>query len=213
MKILSVTLEKCSGCALMIDNKIVFSTSEERYSRIKSDSSFPKQSIIHALEFAKIEGNELDQVIICGNKLSLIPSLTNEYSTLDVNEQLRLMREYWYPTLVEKKSISFLDLLKDKINRDQYPFNTEFAKNFDYFSLENPYTDDDAVRVSNFFKDVLSDLLKIEKSKIVHITERKAEVQRLTCDAKLCKRLGWRHKVDIKTGLKLNIEWAKKNWI
>ena len=134
MKILSVTLEKCSGCALMIDDKIVFSTSEERYSRIKSDSSFPKQSIIHALEFAKIEGNELDQVIICGNKLSLIPSLTNEYSTLNVDEQLRLMKEYWYPTLIEKKSISFLDLLKDKINLDQYPFNTEFAKNFDYFS-------------------------------------------------------------------------------
>ena len=50
------------------------------------------------------------------------------------------------------------------------------------------------------------------KSKIVHIERRKAEVQRLTCDAKLCKALGWRHKVDIKSGLKLNILWAKKNW-
>ena len=39
--------------------------------------------------------------------LSLIPSLTNEYSTLDVDEQLKLMKDYWYPTLVEKKSISF----------------------------------------------------------------------------------------------------------
>ena len=155
MKILSVTLEKCSGCALMVDNEIVFSTSEERYSRIKSDSSFPKQSIIHALKFAEIEGGDLDQVIICGNKLSLIPSLTNEYSTLDVNEQLKLMKEYWYPTLVEKKSVSFLELLKEKINLNQYPFDTEFAKDFDYFTLENPYTDDDAVRVSNFFKDVL----------------------------------------------------------
>ena len=169
MKILSVTLEKCSGCALMVDNEIVFSTSEERYSRIKSDSSFPKQSIIHALKFAEIEGGDLDQVIICGNKLSLIPSLTNEYSTLDVNEQLKLMKEYWYPTLVEKKSVSFLELLKEKINLNQYPFDTEFAKDFDYFTLENPYTDDDAVRVSNFFKDVLSDLLNIEKSKIIHM--------------------------------------------
>ena len=107
MKILAVTLEKCSGCALMIDNKIIFSTSEERYSRIKSDSSFPIESITHALEFANLQGNELDQVIICGNMLSLIPSLTNEYSTLDVDEQLKLMKDYWYPTLVEKKSISF----------------------------------------------------------------------------------------------------------
>ena len=81
MKILAVTLEKCSGCALLIDDEIVFSTSEERYSRIKSDSSFPKESILHALKFENIQGNEVDQVIICGNKLSLIPSLTNEYST------------------------------------------------------------------------------------------------------------------------------------
>ena len=169
MKILSVTLEKCSGCALLIDNEIVFATSEERYSRIKSDSSFPMQSILHALKFAKIEGSDLDQVIICGNMLSLIPSLTNEYSTLDVDEQLKLMKDYWYPTLVEKKSISFLELIRDKINLDQYPFNTEFAKDFDYFALENPYTDDDAKHVSQFFKNVLSDLLKIDQSKIIHM--------------------------------------------
>ena len=169
MKILAVTLEKCSGCSLMIDNKIIFSTSEERYSRIKSDSSFPIESITHALEFANLQGNELDQVIICGNMLSLIPSLTNEYSTLDVDEQLKLMKDYWYPTLVEKKSISFLELIKDKINLDKYPFNTKFAKDFDYFSLENPYTEDDAKRVSNFFKNILSDLLKIEQSKIIHM--------------------------------------------
>jgi len=169
MKILSITLEKCSGCALLIDNEIVFATSEERYSRIKSDSSFPMQSILRALKFAKIEGSDLDQVIICGNMLSLIPSLTNEYSTLDVDEQLKLMKDYWYPTLVEKKSISFLELIRDKINLDQYPFNTEFAKDFDYFALENPYTDDDAKHVSHFFKTVLSDLLKIEQSKIIHM--------------------------------------------
>ena len=58
MKILSITLEKCSGCALLIDNEIVFATSEERYSRIKSDSSFPIQSILQALKFAKIEGSD-----------------------------------------------------------------------------------------------------------------------------------------------------------
>jgi len=50
------------------------------------------------------------------------------------------------------------------------------------------------------------------KSKIIHIPERKAEVQRLTCDAKLCKKLGWRHLVDIEEGLKLNIDWARINW-
>ena len=50
------------------------------------------------------------------------------------------------------------------------------------------------------------------KSKIVYISKRKAEVQRLTCDAKLCMSLGWRSKIDIIKGLKLNIDWAFENW-
>lgn len=55
--------------------------------------------------------------------------------------------------------------------------------------------------------------LSKSNSKIIFINERKAEVQRLTCDATLCKKLtGWKPKVDIIQGLKKNIEWAKKNW-
>jgi nucleoside-diphosphate-sugar epimerase len=50
------------------------------------------------------------------------------------------------------------------------------------------------------------------KSKIVYIPKRKAEVQRLTCDAKLCMSLGWKSKVDIFQGLELNIKWALQNW-
>ena len=50
------------------------------------------------------------------------------------------------------------------------------------------------------------------KSKIVYISKRKSEVQRLTCDARFCMSLGWKHKIDINNGLKLNIEWALRNW-
>ena len=28
-----------------------------------------------------------------------------------------------------------------------------------------------------------------------------------------CKKLGWKNKIGIIEGLKLNIEWAKKNWL
>ena len=58
--------------------------------------------------------------------------------------------------------------------------------------------------------------LSNSNSKIVYIPARKSEVQRLTCDPRLCKKLtGWKAKVDIISGLKENIIWAKKNkiWI
>ena len=63
----------------------------------------------------------------------------------------------------------------------------------------------------NFLAKEIKKISK-SKSKIINISKRKAEVQRLTCDAKLCISLGWKHKIDIKKGLKLNIEWALENW-
>ena len=169
MKILAITLEKCSGCAVLIDDKIIFSTSEERYSRIKSDSSFPKNSINDALSFSGLKGADFDKIIICGNKLSLLAPLMNEYSTFSVDDQIRAMEEYWYPNLVLGKNKSFLEVFKDKINLEQFPFNTEIGKNFDIFKLHNPYTEEDGKNVSSFFKQIIASLLGIEQEKIIHM--------------------------------------------
>ena len=169
MKILAITLEKCSGCAVLIDDKIVFSTSEERYSRIKSDSSFPRNSINDALSFSGLRGTDFDKVIICGNRLSLLAPLMNEYSTFSVNDQIRAMEEYWYPNLVLGKNESFLEVFKDKINLEQFPFNTEIGKKFDIFKLHNPYTEEDGRNVSNFFKQTIASFLEIEEEKIIHM--------------------------------------------
>ncbi len=169
MKILSITLEKCSGCAVLIDDKIVFSTSEERYSRIKSDSSFPKNSINDALSFTGLKGTDFDQIIICGNKLSVLAPLMNEYSTFSVDDQIRAMEEYWYPNLVLGKNKSFLEVFKDKINLEQFPFNTEIGKRFDVSKLHNPYTEEDGKNVSNFFKQIIASFLGVEQEKIIHM--------------------------------------------
>jgi len=169
MKILSITLEKCSGCAVLIDDKIVFSTSEERYSRIKSDSSFPKNSINDALSFSGLKGTDFDKIIICGNKLSVLAPLMNEYSTFSVNDQIRAMEEYWYPNLVLGKNKSFLEVFKDKINLEQFPFNTEIGKRFDISKLHNPYTEEDGKNVSNFFKQIIASFLGVEQEKIIHM--------------------------------------------
>ena len=169
MKVLAITLEKCSGCAVLIDNKIIFSASEERYSRIKSDSSFPKNSINDALSFSGLKGADFDKIIICGNRISLLAPLMNEYSTFSVDDQIRAMEEYWYPNLVLGKNKSFLEVFKDKINLEQFPFNTEIGKNFDIFKLHNPYTEEDGRNVSDFFKQIIASFLGIEKEKIIHM--------------------------------------------
>lgn len=52
------------------------------------------------------------------------------------------------------------------------------------------------------------------RSKIVHIKKRTSEVNRLCCDASKAIRLfGWKPKVTIEDGIRLNIKWAEKNWL
>ena len=169
MKILALTLEKCSGCAIFVDDKIIFASSEERYSRIKSDSSFPLNSIKEGLEYSGLGGKDFDKIIICGNKLSLIPSLINEYSTFSLDDQIKCMEEYWYPNLVLGEKRSFLEIFKDKINLNQFPYNTELGQKFEISKLQNPYTEENGEKVSKFFKQIISSLLETEQEKIIHM--------------------------------------------
>ena len=81
------------------------------------------------------------------------------------------MEEYWYPNLVLGKNKSFLEVFKDKINLEQFPFNTEIGKNFDIFKLHNPYTEEDGKNVSSFFKQIIASLLGIGQEKIIHMVQ------------------------------------------
>ena len=181
MIILALQLEKSSGCALMKDGKILFSSSEERFTRVKSDSIFPKFSIAAALKTTNIKSKEIDKILICSNEVTLYASLVNLYSSLSVEDQIRMMKKYWEPKLVLSKKVNFFYFLKDKIQFNKYPFNTKFAKKFiflnkkykikiDQDDQKKPFqSSKDAVEVSNFFKDIISDYLKVEKKIITHI--------------------------------------------
>lgn len=180
MKVLALQLEKSSGCALMIDGKIVFSSSEERFTRIKSDSLFPKKSIKAALDHAKIKAKELDKILICSTEVTLYASLINLYSSLNVKDQLRMMKLYWEPKLIKNKKRSFLYFLKDKIQFNRYPFNTKHAKIFPFLKKNFKHKIDqndqkkpfqsskDAKIVSIFFKDIICDYLKVDQKIIEH---------------------------------------------
>ena len=181
MIILALQLEKCSGCALMKNGKILFSSSEERFSRIKSDSLFPKLSISAALKTTGIKANEIDKVLICSTEVTLYASLLNLYSSQSVSDQLYMMKNYWEPKLIDNKKVNFLYFLKDKIQYDRYPFNTKFSKKFDFldkkFKIKINQNDEkkpfqsnqDSIMTSKFFKEVLSDFLKIDKRNIHHV--------------------------------------------
>ena len=55
MKILSLYYSPCAKASLFVDNRVVASAGEERYSRIKNDIIFSTNAIKYCLQVAKIE--------------------------------------------------------------------------------------------------------------------------------------------------------------
>jgi carbamoyltransferase len=52
-----------AAASLVIDGKIIAAAQEERFTRIKNDSSFPKHSITYCLREAGISANDLDYIV------------------------------------------------------------------------------------------------------------------------------------------------------
>ena len=170
MNVLSIHWGKCSGCSIIIDNEIKFATSEERFSRIKSDESYPKRAIEEALKFCKINPDELDKVLIAANRVPFIPPLLRIYSKFSLKDHLKLMEEYWYPKLIKNEPVKMIDLFRDRIDTNRFPFDQPFVKDLDFEKIEQiQYNKDNDKNISNFFKKTISKHLEIEQEKIIHV--------------------------------------------
>jgi carbamoyltransferase len=169
MKTLGITIGQGSGCAVYDSNKIVFASSEERYTGIKSDEAYPFNSINDGIKFSKINPNEFDQILIAGTNITLFPVLLRQFSNFSVEEHIEMMENYWYPTLVKHEKKSMFDLFSSKISKDVYPFNTEITNQLNFKTIQHPPTLNDMEKISDFFKTAIASQLKIDKSIISHI--------------------------------------------
>ncbi len=52
-----------SAASILIDGKIIAAAQEERFTRIKHDSSYPKNAIEFVLNYAKISLSDVDQIV------------------------------------------------------------------------------------------------------------------------------------------------------
>ena len=168
MNILGITPERCSGSALFVKDEIIFASSEERFSKIKSDESYPFQSINESLKVGNLSPNNLDKILIAGNKLTLIPMILGTYSRFSISDNLKAMNQYWYPKLIENKSINIFDIFADKIDLSKYPF-LDYQFKDKLLKLEHPITEANSKFVSNFYKKAISDHLGISQDIIEQI--------------------------------------------
>ena len=69
MKVLAIHTQHNATCAFMDDGNIKCVVSEEKFSNIKNDASFPKQSILYIKE--KYNVDCFDYVIICAEQCEI----------------------------------------------------------------------------------------------------------------------------------------------
>jgi carbamoyltransferase len=107
MYILGLCNDETSSACLMKDGDIIAAVSEERFTRVKMDNSFPSQSIQYCLDF---EGITLDQIDAIGYawQKGFSQTLLSDY----VNRAIELSSD--------KKALEiFLDRIQWEINQDQ----------------------------------------------------------------------------------------------
>ena len=56
-----------SAVTLLKDSEIIYAAQEERFTRIKHDSSFPTNAIRDCLEFSKLSLDNINQIIFYDN--------------------------------------------------------------------------------------------------------------------------------------------------
>jgi len=105
----------------MVGGEIVACVSEERFSRVKNDESYPLRSVEAVLTVGGVKPKELDLVVIAGERFDANAVLCHKYSKFSVKDRLKEQYQYWYLRLYQKSNISYLEVFKDKVDAEQYP--------------------------------------------------------------------------------------------
>ena len=119
--ILGINWEQNSTASLMINNKIVGCASEERFSRVKNDERYPINAINWLLKEFKIKPTEITNICFISTVWSPIYILTRHYTNFAMDDYLVEQKNYWYPKIYKNKTISYLNLFKNKIDYRQFP--------------------------------------------------------------------------------------------
>ena len=119
--ILGINWEQNSSASLMIENKIVGCSSEERFSKVKNDERYPINAINWLLKEFKVSTLEITSVCFISKVWSPIYILTRHYTNFSMDDYLLEQKKYWYPKIYLNKKISYLKLFKKKIDYRQFP--------------------------------------------------------------------------------------------
>ena len=123
MKILSLYTHYPSSASIIVDNKIVAATHEERFTRVKNEIIFPVNAIKYCLKEAGLKSSDLDFVALASFMSPFDDTITRK-NKWTVSDYLKEQNKIWKPFLIDKthkKKKSVIDVFPEKIDFNMYP--------------------------------------------------------------------------------------------
>ncbi len=127
MIILGINDGHGAGAALLVDGKLVAAVSEDRPTRQTTRSGFPFLSIQQCLAIGGITAKDVDHFAL--STLALPPKYFKvPRETFSIADFWREQNEFWGPIFRGEKKPAYLDVFKDKIDKERLIYDEELIK-------------------------------------------------------------------------------------
>lgn len=134
-----------SAAVLLVDGKIEYAVQEERFTRKKHDSSFPKNSIIYILKKSKIDMKSIDAVVFYEKPFLKFERLLETYiltAPKGVKSFLKSMPIWVNEKLFQKKNmISIFKKLDNNFSEEKIYFSEHHLSHAASAYFPSPYDD------------------------------------------------------------------------
>lgn len=129
MIILGIADSHESHACLLVNGQLVSAIAEERLSRLKTDSSYPRKAINKIIKDSGIKANQIDLVVFAGKDNLPHLKVLREAALFSVADWIKLQDKFWKPKLYHKKKLD-----------ETYRFNL-FEEKFKKYFRTDPYYD------------------------------------------------------------------------
>jgi len=151
-----------AGVALLVDGEIIAVAEEERFTRVKMDTGFPKNAIDELRKEYPDLMNKIDYVAVGSTDLSFRDFATKRYPNFTVKDFLIEEKRYWYPKL-QGENPDYLEVMSEYVDYD-----------LSHYPLKSILNKKDPKELRVIRRDFISDYLNISSEKINFIDHHTA---------------------------------------
>lgn len=106
MIVLGISEAHDAHACIMIDGRVVAAVAEERLTKTKCDSRYPRRAIEAVLGMSGVTPEQIDCAAFAANSSQLWHTIYNKHARFSVKDWIEECEIYWKPKLLDKKDVS-----------------------------------------------------------------------------------------------------------